>query len=157
MKISDNFIQTMIGIRAKKPKASARRIKELIAQYELEDTEITKEFIVGFEYAVTLVAERLREERDTMPERSALSECDKDVIPLQKEQSYRQGREGSGKQAGIPSGCHKCPEMSNDGYCGKANRDVADDNLMALEYIPAFCPLYNGREISVASGFVPMD
>lgn len=91
MKISDNFIQTLMGIRAKKPKASVRKIKELIAQYELEDIEITKEFIVGFEYAVTLVAERLREERDTMPECSALSEYDKDMIHLQKEQSYQQG------------------------------------------------------------------
>lgn len=133
MKISDDFIQMLIGIRAKKPRASARKIKELIAQYELEDTEITKEFIVGFEYAVTLIAERLREERNTMPERSALSECDKDVIHLQNEQSYQQGHKGSGKQADIPSGCHECPEMSNDGYCSEANRDVTDDDLMALE------------------------
>lgn len=146
MKISDNFIQTLMGIRAKKPKASARKIKELIEQYELEDAEITKEFIVGFEYAVTLVAERLREERGTMPGCVALSEYDKDMIPLQKEQSYRQGHEGSGKQADIPSGCHKCPEMSNDGYCGEANRDVTDDGLMALEYIPEFCPLYKEAE-----------
>lgn len=138
MKISDDFIQMLIGIRAKKPRASARKIKELIAQYELEDTEITKEFIVGFEYAVTLIAERLREERNTMPERSALSECDKDVIHLQKEQSYQ--------QADIPSGCHECPEMSNDGYCSEANRDVTDDDLMALEYIPEFCSLYKEAE-----------
>ena len=146
MKISDNFIQPLMGIRAKKPKASARKIKELIAQYELEDTEITKEFIVGFEYAVTLIAERLREERDTMPERSALSECDKDMIHLQREQSYLQGYEDVRKQADIPSGCYKCPEMSNDGYCGETNRDVTDDGLMALEYIPEFCPLYKDAE-----------
>lgn len=146
MKISDNFIQTLMGIRAKKPKASARKIKELIEKYELEDAEITKEFIVGFEYAVTLVAERLREERDTMPECAALSEYDKDMIHLQKEQSCQQGYENAGKQADIPSGCHKCPEMSNDGYCGEANRDVTDDGLMALEYIPEFCPLYKEAE-----------
>lgn len=140
MKISDNFVQTLIGIRAKKPKASARKIKELIAQYELEDTEITKEFIVGFEYAVMLIAEKLREERDTMPV------YDRDMIQLQKEQSCQQGHEDSGKQADIPSGCHECSEMSNDGYCSEANRDVTDDGLMALEYIPEFCPLYKEAE-----------
>lgn len=146
MKISDNFVQTLIGIRAKKPKASARKIKELIAQYKLEDTEITKEFIVGFEYAVTLIAEKLREERDTMPECAAPSEYDKDMIHPQREQSYLQGYEDARKQADIPYGCHECPEMSNDGYCGKANRDVTDDGLMALEYIPEFCPLYKDTE-----------
>lgn len=65
MKYSDSFYQDLRLIRPSTPKRSKYRVEALIDVYDLNETEINEDFLRGFEYAVAIIGERLREERDT--------------------------------------------------------------------------------------------
>ena len=64
MKYSDGFFQDLCLIRPSTPKRSAETVEALIEKYDLCDTEINDDFLRGFEYAVTIIGEKLREERE---------------------------------------------------------------------------------------------
>ncbi len=63
MKYSDGFFQKLCLIRPSTPKRSTKMVEALIERYDLNETEINDDFLRGFEYAVTLIGEKLREER----------------------------------------------------------------------------------------------
>lgn len=63
MKYSDGFFQKLRLIRPSTPKRSAETVEALIEKYDLCETEINDDFLRGFEYAVTIIGEKLREER----------------------------------------------------------------------------------------------
>ena len=65
MKYSDGFFQDLRLIRPSTPKRSTYQVEALIERYDLCETEINDDFLRGFEYAVTIVGEKLREERET--------------------------------------------------------------------------------------------
>ena len=65
MKYSDGFFQDLCRISPNQPRRSARVINELIKMYELEHAEINNDFLMGFQYAVTIIGEVLKEERNT--------------------------------------------------------------------------------------------
>lgn len=65
MKYSDGFFQDLTLIRPSVSKRSKYRVEALIDVYGLDETEINDNFLRGFEYAVTIVGEKLREERET--------------------------------------------------------------------------------------------
>lgn len=64
MKYSDGFFQKLCLIRPSTPKRSAEMVEALIERYDLNETEINDDFLRGFEYAVTIMGERLRGERE---------------------------------------------------------------------------------------------
>lgn len=64
MKYSDGFYQDLTLIRPRTPKRSTEMVEALIEKYDLCETEINDDFLRGFEYAVTLIGEKLREERE---------------------------------------------------------------------------------------------
>ncbi len=63
MKYSDGFYQDLRIIRPSIPKRSTEMVEALIEQYDLNETEITDDFLRGFEYAVEIIGEKLRGER----------------------------------------------------------------------------------------------
>lgn len=63
MKYSDGFYQGLRLIRPSVPKRSTEMVEALTEQYDLCDTEINDDFLRGFEYAVAVIGEKLREER----------------------------------------------------------------------------------------------
>ena len=63
MNYSDGFFQNLCLIRPSTPKRSTHQVEVLIEKYDLCETEINDDFLRGFEYAVTIIGERLREER----------------------------------------------------------------------------------------------
>lgn len=64
MEYSDSFYQDLRLIRPSTPKRSKYRVEALIDVYDLNETEINEDFLRGFEYAVAIIGERLREERE---------------------------------------------------------------------------------------------
>ena len=64
MKYSDGFFQDLCLIRLSTPERSTGTVEALIEKYDLCDTEINDDFLRGFEYAVVIIGERLREERE---------------------------------------------------------------------------------------------
>ena len=64
MKYSDGFFQKLCLIRPSTPKRSTHQVEALIEKYDLCETEINEDFLRGFEYAITIVGEKLREERE---------------------------------------------------------------------------------------------
>jgi len=64
MKYSDGFYQDLTLIRPSTPKRSTEMVEALIERYDLNETEINDDFLRGFEYAVTIMGERLRKERE---------------------------------------------------------------------------------------------
>lgn len=65
MKYGDGFFQDLRRISPNQPRRSARVIDELINRYELEPAKINNDFLMGFQYAVTIIGEALKEERTT--------------------------------------------------------------------------------------------
>lgn len=65
MKYGDGFFQDLRRISPNQPRRSARVINELIKAYELEHAEINNDFLMGFQYAVTIIGEALKKERTT--------------------------------------------------------------------------------------------
>lgn len=65
MKYGDGFFQNLRRISPNQPRRSTRDINELIKMYELEHAEINNDFLIGFQYAVTIIGEALKEERNT--------------------------------------------------------------------------------------------
>ena len=65
MKYSDGFFQDLCLIRPNIPKRSTEMIEALTERFYLDKTEINDDFLRGFEYAVTIIGEKLREERET--------------------------------------------------------------------------------------------
>lgn len=63
MKYSDGFFQGLTLIRPSTPKRSAKMVEALIDRFDLCETEINDDFLRGFEYAVAIIGEKLREER----------------------------------------------------------------------------------------------
>lgn len=64
MKYSDGFYQDLCRISPLQPVRSGDAVKVLIDKYDLCETEINDDFLRGFEYAVTIIGEKLREERE---------------------------------------------------------------------------------------------
>jgi len=64
MKYSDSFYQDLALIRLRTPKRSTEMVEALIEKYELCETEINDDFLRGFVYAVAIIGEKLREERE---------------------------------------------------------------------------------------------
>lgn len=65
MKYSDGFFQDLRRISPNQPQRSAHTVDELINRYELEPAKINNDFLMGFQYAVTIIGEALKEERVT--------------------------------------------------------------------------------------------
>lgn len=65
MKYGDGFFQNLRRISPNQPRRSTRVIDELINRYELEPAKINNDFLMGFQYAVTIIGEALKEERNT--------------------------------------------------------------------------------------------
>ena len=61
MKYSDSFYQDLRLIRPSTPKRSIHQVEALIEKYDLNETEINDDFLRGFEYAVTIIGEMLKE------------------------------------------------------------------------------------------------
>jgi hypothetical protein len=61
MKYSDSFYQDLRLIRPSIPKRSTHQVEALIEKYDLNETEINDDFLRGFEYAVAVIGEKLRE------------------------------------------------------------------------------------------------
>lgn len=64
MKYSDSFYQDLRLIRPSVSKRSTEMVEALIEKYDLCDTEINDDFLRGFAYAVAIIGEKLREERE---------------------------------------------------------------------------------------------
>ena len=64
MEYSDNFFQGLMRIRQKIPVRSTYLVEQYIQRFDLNETEINDDFLRGFEYAVTIIGEKLREERE---------------------------------------------------------------------------------------------
>lgn len=65
MKCSDGFFQDLCLIRPSTPKRSTHQVEALIEKYDLCETEINDDFLLGFHYAVIIIGEKLRGERET--------------------------------------------------------------------------------------------
>ena len=61
MKYSDSFYQDLRLIRPSTPKRSIHQVEALIEKYDLNETEINDDFLRGFEYAVTIIGEMIKE------------------------------------------------------------------------------------------------
>ena len=64
MKYSDGFYQDLCRISPRRPTRSTETVEALIEKYDLCETEINDDFLRGFEYAVAVIGEKLREERE---------------------------------------------------------------------------------------------
>ena len=64
MKYSDGFFQKMCLIRPSTPKRSTHQVEALIEKYELGKADINLDFLIGFQTAIEIIGEKLREERE---------------------------------------------------------------------------------------------
>ena len=64
MKYSDNFYQDLRLISPMQPVRSRDAVKALMEKYELEKADINLDFLIGFQTAIEIVGEKLREERE---------------------------------------------------------------------------------------------
>ena len=65
MKYSDGFFQNLRRISPTQPVRSKDAVKTLIKQYGLEMECINLDFLIGFQTAIEIIGEKLREERET--------------------------------------------------------------------------------------------
>ena len=64
MKYSDGFFQDLRRISPTQPVRSRDAVKTLIKKYELDVECINIDFLTGFQTAIEIVGEKLREERE---------------------------------------------------------------------------------------------
>ena len=64
MKYSDGFFQSMCRISPLQPVRSRNAVEALMEKYELEKADINLDFLIGFQTAVAIIGEKLREERE---------------------------------------------------------------------------------------------
>ena len=65
MKYSDGFFQDLRLISPRRPTRSTDAVEELIERYKLDTADINLDFLIGFQTAIEIIGEKLREERDT--------------------------------------------------------------------------------------------
>ena len=63
MKYSDGFYQDLRRISPINPVRSRDTVEALIKRYELEKADINLDFLFGFQTAIEIIGEKLREER----------------------------------------------------------------------------------------------
>ena len=63
MKYSDGFYQELRRISPMQPVWSRDAVEVLMEKYELEKADINLDFLIGFQTAIEIVGEKLREER----------------------------------------------------------------------------------------------
>lgn len=63
MKYSDGFFQDLMRITPYQPVRSKRQVEALIERYEMDEADINMDFLIGFQHAVAVIGEKLREER----------------------------------------------------------------------------------------------
>lgn len=63
MKYSDGFYQDLRLISPRRLKRSTDAVEALMEKYELEKADINLDFLIGFQTAVAIIGEKLREER----------------------------------------------------------------------------------------------
>lgn len=64
MTYSDGFYQDLRLISPMQPVRSRDAVKALMEKYELEKADINLDFLIGFQTAVAIIGEKLREERE---------------------------------------------------------------------------------------------
>ena len=64
MTYSDGFYQDLRLISPMQPVRSRDAVKALMEKYELEKADINLDFLIGFQTAIEIVGEKLREERE---------------------------------------------------------------------------------------------
>lgn len=64
MNYSDGFYQNMCRISPLQPVRSRDAVKALMEKYELEKADINLDFLIGFQTAIEIIGEKLREERE---------------------------------------------------------------------------------------------
>ena len=65
MKYSDGFYQDLRLISPRRPTRSTDAIETLIERYNLDTADINLDFLIGFQTAIEIIGEKLREERVT--------------------------------------------------------------------------------------------
>ena len=63
MKYSDEFYQDLRLISPRYPTRSTHAVEELIERYKLDTADINLDFLIGFQTAIEVIGEKLREER----------------------------------------------------------------------------------------------
>ena len=63
MRYSDSSYQDLCRISPMQPVRSTDAVETLIEKYELEKADINLDFLIGFQTAIEIVGEKLREER----------------------------------------------------------------------------------------------
>lgn len=63
MKYSDGFYQDLRRISPMYPTRSTHAVEELIERYKLDTADINLDFLIGFQTAIEIIGEKLREER----------------------------------------------------------------------------------------------
>lgn len=63
MKYSDSFYQDLRRISPRRPTMSTDAVEELIERYGLDTADINLDFLIGFQTAIEIIGEKLREER----------------------------------------------------------------------------------------------
>ena len=64
MTYSDGFYQDLRLISPMQPVRSRDAVKALMEKYELEKADINLDFLIGFQTAIEIIGEKLREERE---------------------------------------------------------------------------------------------
>ena len=63
MKYSDGFYQDLRRISPIHPVRSRDTVEALIERYKLDTADINLDFLIGFQTAIEIIGEKLREER----------------------------------------------------------------------------------------------
>ena len=64
MRYSDGFYQELRLISPRRPTRSTDAVEALIERYKLDTADINLDFLIGFQTAIEIVGEKLREERE---------------------------------------------------------------------------------------------
>jgi hypothetical protein len=64
MKYSDGFYQDLRLISPRRPTRSTETVEALIERYKLDTADINIDFLIGFQTAIEIISEKLREERE---------------------------------------------------------------------------------------------
>lgn len=64
MKYSDGFFQDLRRISPRRPTRSTETVEALIERYKLDTADINIDFLTGFQAAIEIIGEKLREERE---------------------------------------------------------------------------------------------
>ena len=64
MKYSDSFYQDLRLISPRRPTRSTETVEALIEWYKLDTADINIDLLIGFQTAIEIVVEKLREERE---------------------------------------------------------------------------------------------